>query len=219
LVDYKIDAHQSINRYDGPGATDAQSDLDYDLSYIMFFGSVKVDSITSSQTIPDCPATAQPVVAVTNVESVSGAGKDSQSGSFNGIDQATATTKIFSPVTYSDFYGYYTSTVIQNTTDQATTCTFTYTSDDTASAVKNQTKSYPAIDLPANGIINIYEGTKGGKRGHINTDPFWSNGTTDRFAGSLQVVCGQPVVGYANLEVDILGKDSMYTYNLVNVAP
>lgn len=217
-VDFKIDAYQSLNRYDGPTATDAQSDLDDDPNFSRFFGSVKIDSITSSATLTGCPSSALPIVAITNVEAVSGASMDSQSGSFNAIFSSEATGKLFSPVTYSDFYGYYTSSVIQNTTGSDTTCTFKYTSDGVESAVKNQTKSYEE-DLPAYGIINIYEGTKGGKRGHINTDPFWSDGSTDRFNGTLEVTCGQPVVGYANLEVDILGKDSMYTFNLVNVAP
>jgi len=217
-VDFKIGAYQSLNRYDGPTATDTQSDLDDDPNYSRFFGSVKIDSITSSPSLTGCPVSSLPIVAITNVEATSGPSKDSQSGSFNASFSSEATTKLFSPVTYSDFYGYYTSTVIQNTTGVDTTCSFKYTSDGVESAVKNQTKTYNE-NLPAYGIINIYEGTKGGKRGHINTDPFWSNGVTDRFNGTLEVTCGQSIVGYANLEVDILGKDSMYTFNLVNVAP
>lgn len=217
-VDIKVGPQQSINRYDGPTASDAQSDLDDSPNFSRFFGSVKIDSLTSSSSLSGCPASALPIVAITNVEAISGAGKDSQSGSFNAAFSTEATKKLFSPVTYSDFYGFYTSTVIQNTTGTATTCTFKYTSDSVESAVKNQSKTYNE-NLGGYGIINIYEGTKGGKRGHINTDPFWSNGTTDRFNGTLEVECGQPIVGYANLEVDISGKDSMYTYNLVNVVP
>jgi hypothetical protein len=207
-VDYKLGAHQSFNRYDGPGASDAQSDLDDSPVYTRFFGSVKIESITSSSTVTGCPGTAQPIVAITNVEAVSGANADSQSGSFNGAAASSATTKLFSPVTYSNFYGFYTSTVIQNTSNTATTCTFKYTSDGVESAVKNHTASYTE-DLPAFGIINIYEGTKGGERGHINTDNQWSSGGTDRVNGTLEVTSGQPIVGYANLEVDTNGKDTM----------
>jgi len=218
VVDYKIDGYKNINRYDGPTATDVQSDLDDDPIYSRFFGSATIESITSSSSLTGCPDPALPIVAITNGESVSGATVDSQSGSFNGILSSAATTKLASPMVYSSFYGYYTSTVIQNTTNTQTTCTFTYTSDAVESTIKNLSKTYTEI-LPANGIINIYEGTKGAERGHINTDPTWSDGTYKRFNGSVIIECGQPVVGFANLEKDILSKDSMYSFNLVNLQP
>lgn len=215
-VDYKIDGYKNLNRYDGPTASDNQSDLDDSNVYTRFFGSVTIESITSSTTVTGCPASALPIVAITNGESISGSNLDSQSGSFNGISNSDATTKLASPMIYSGFYGYYTSTVVQNTTNIETSCTFTYTSDSVESTIKNRTEAYVAT-LPANGIINIYEGTKGGARGHINTDTDWSNGTYARFNGSVVIECGQPVVGYANLEADILMKDSMYSFNLVNL--
>ena len=215
-VDYKIDAFKNINRYDGPTASDSQSDLDDTVVYSRFFGSVKIQSITSSSTLTGCPSTPLPIVAITNGESISGAAQSSQSGSFNSGFASKATQKLASPMAHSSFYGYYTSIVVQNTTAVDTTCSFTYTSDSVESTIKNHTEVYNE-SLPANGVINIYEGTSGGERGHINTDPAWSNGTYKRFNGSVIIECGQPVVGYANLEADILSKDSMYSFNLVNL--
>lgn len=217
-VDYKIDAFKNINRYDGPTASDSQSDLDDGPVYSRFFGSVKIESITSSSSLTGCPSSALPVVAITNGESISGAGNSNQSGSFNAVFATKGTKKLASPMAYSSFYGYYTSIVVQNTTGEDTTCNFTYTSDSVESTIKNHTEVYTE-NLLGNGVINIYEGTSGSERGHINTDPAWSNGTYKRFNGSVIIECGQPVVGYANLEADILSKDSMYSFNLVNLLP
>ncbi len=213
-VEHVINPLNMLNRYDGPGASDAQSDLDDAVNYTRFFGSVKIVSIVDAGN--GC-ATATPVIAVQNTEST--ATQDDQAGSINGLAVSEATTKLVSPMVYADFYGYYTSTVVQNSTGVDGSCDFTYTSDGVESSVKNTTKTYNHF-LPASGIINIYEGHKGGiTNGDINKDPLWVSGGLRLFNGSLVITCTQPVVGYANLEKDQLFRDTMYSFNLFNTTP
>ena len=214
-VKFAIPAHSMLNRYDGPTPGAAQTDLQgAAANYSRFFGSVQVTSIQDVG-LGCTTGTSSGIVVVQNVEST--AAPDDQAGSFNGIPISAATTTIINPELYSDFYGYYSSTTVQNTTATAGSCTWTYTSDGVESSVKNTTKAYTHA-IPANGIINIYEGSKGGAaaRGDINTDALWQAGGFGRFNGSVTIACTQPVVGFADLEVDINAKDSMYTYNLFN---
>lgn len=189
----------ALTRYDGPGATDDQSDLDDNPVYTRFYGSVSITSDID-------------VVVQVNVEAVSTG--DDQAGSYNGIPVADATQDIVVPVILAEYYGYYTTLVVQNTTATAGTCTITYTSDDTYSTVKNNSKAY-THDLPASGAFTVYEGTKGGKVGDINTDTAeW--GADTRFIGAAAINCTVDAVAFVNEESDISLRDSMYTFNTFN---
>jgi hypothetical protein len=200
-VQYNIAPGKALTRYEGPGSIDDQSDLDDGPIYTRFYGSVKVTSN-------------KPVVVQTNIEALSSG--DDQAGSFNGIDVSQATKKIVVPVILADYYGYYTTLVVQNVTGTDTTCTVTYTSDSTYSAVKNASKSYNH-DLPANGSFTVYEGRKGGQEnGDINHDPFWRAGSAKQFIGAAEINCGQNAVAFVNEEADITKRDSMYTFNTFN---
>ncbi len=204
VVTHTIDPGTALVRYDGPTATDDQSDLDDTPSFTRFFGAVKIDSDI-------------PVVVIVNQESTTAAG--AQSGTYNGSPLGEATTKISVPLVQADFYGYYTSLTIQNTTGTAANITIEYTSDGTYSAVKNATKAYTHT-IPPNGQVNIYEGRKGGLEiGDINHDPFWRDGTNWRFIGSAIITSDQPIIAFVNEEKDVDGMDTMYTYNAFNIAP
>lgn len=202
VVNYNILPQTALTRYDGPGATDGQSDLDDPpRAYRKFFGSVLVESDID-------------VVVQVNVEAR--ADGDGQAGSYNGIPVEEATQDVVAPVILADFYGYYTTLIVQNTTATTSTCVITYTSDNTYSAVKNQSKSYTHA-LPANGSFTVYEGRKGGLEiGDINHDTFWRAGGQRQFIGAATIHCGVPVVAFVNEESDIPRRDSMYTMNTFN---
>lgn len=201
-VTYDILPQTALTRYDGPGASDGQSDLDDPpRAYRKFFGSVLVESDID-------------VVVQVNVEAL--ADGDGQAGSYNGIPVGEATQDVVAPVILADFYGYYTTLVVQNTTNTASTCVITYTSDNTYSAVKNQSKPY-THNLPAGGSFTVYEGRKGGLEiGDINHDTFWRASGQRQFIGAATIHCGVPVVAFVNEESDIPKRDSMYTMNTFN---
>jgi hypothetical protein len=198
-VGFAILPQTSLTRYDGSTATAAQSDL---LPfYTRFFGSVHITSDI-------------PVVAQINVEAV--ATGDDQAGSFTGIPVSSATPTIVLPVVLADYYGYYTTSIIQNVTGTGGSCTIAYTSDGTYSAVKNHSASYVHA-LPANGTITVYEGRKGGQEiGDINHDTQWRSGSAKQFIGAATVTCTVNAVAFENEEKDLALKDSMYTFNAFN---
>lgn len=202
VVTYDILPQTALTRYDGPTATDGQSDLDDPpRAYRKFFGSVLVESNIE-------------VVVQVNVEAR--ADGDGQAGSYNGIPVEEATPNVVAPVILADFYGYYTTLVVQNTTNIPSTCVITYTSDNTYSAVKGQSKAY-THSLPANGSFTVYEGRKGGLEiGDINKDTFWRSGGQRQFIGAATISCGVPVVAFVNEEADVLRRDTMYTMNTFN---
>lgn len=195
----------ALVRYDGPTASDDQSDLDDDPNaFSRFFGTVRVDSDI-------------PVVVMVNQEATSAAG--AQAGSYNGVPLSEASTKVSAPLIQADFYGYYTSLTIQNTTGDPANITIEYTSDGTYSAVKNTTKSYEHT-IPPYGLVNIYEGRKGGlESGDINSDLDWRDGTNWRFMGSAIITSDKAIIAYVNEEKDVDSMDSMYTFNAVNLTP
>jgi hypothetical protein len=198
-VPYDIAPQTALTRYDGPGATDAQSDLDDSPVFTRFYGSARITSDI-------------PVVVLENTEAV--ATGDDQAGSYNGIPIADATQDIVSPVIASSFYGYYTTLVVQNATATAGSCSVTYTSDGTYSAVLNHSAVYTHA-LPANGAFTVYEGTKGGKSGDINLDPAnW--GASTRFLGAAAIHCTVNAMAIVNEESDVSLRDSMYTFNTFN---
>jgi len=200
-VNYVIKPGTALVRYDGPTATAGQSDLG---AYTQFFGSAKVTSDI-------------PVVIMVNLEATTQAG--AQSGTYNGMAYSGATTKISVPLIQADFYGYYTSLTIQNTTSTPANIQITYTSDSTYSAQKNKSKTYNHT-IPANGMVNIYEGRKGGLEiGDINSDAFWRDGSNWKFNGSAIITSDQPIIAFVNEEKDVGGKDTMYTYNAFNLTP
>jgi hypothetical protein len=198
-ANFSILPQTSLTRYDGSTATAAQSDL---LPfYTRFFGSVNITSDI-------------PVVAQTNVEAV--ATGDDQAGSFTGIPVSTATPTIVLPVVLADYYGYYTTSIIQDVSGIGGNCTITYTSDGTYSAVKNHSASYVHA-LPANGSFTVYEGRKGGQEiGDINHDTQWRSGSAKQFIGAATIVCTHNAVAFQNEEKDVPLKDSMYTFNAFN---
>jgi hypothetical protein len=204
VANHSIAPGTALVRYDGPTATDAQSDLDDTPSFTRFFGAVKIESDI-------------PVVVIVNQESTTAAG--AQSGTYNGSPLGDATTKISVPLVQADFYGYYTSLTIQNTTGTAANISIEYTSDATFSAVPGATKAYSHV-IPANGSLNVYEGRKGGLEiGDINSDTFWRDGTNKRFIGSAIITSDQDIIAFVNEEKDVSGMDTMYTYNAFNIAP
>ena len=200
-VPFSVPPQSMLNRYDGPGATAQQSDLG---GFTRFIGSVQINSNIA-------------VVVKENIEAVNpGAG---QAGSYNGMAFTDATPKIYVPMIQADYYGYYTSLTVQNTTGAIGSCTITYYSDSQYSDVKNQSKSY-SHTLPANGSFNVYEGHGSygtTYTGDINTDTFWRAGSGKKFIGSAIVDCGSTAaVAYVNSEKDIANADSMYTFNAIN---
>lgn len=204
-VNHDVAPQTALTRYDGPGATDGQSDLDDHAetghAFTRFFGSVSVESNID-------------VMVQVNVEAAaSGA---AQAGSYNGIPTASATEDIVAPVILADFWGYYTTMIVQNTTDTAGTCDITYTSDGTYSANKNHSETYSHA-LPASGSFTVYEGRAGGQEiGDINSDDVWAVGSQRWFIGAAEVSCSVPVVAFVNEETDQSGTDSMYTMNTFN---
>jgi hypothetical protein len=191
----------SVTRYDGATASDAQSDLDDDPNFVTFFGPVAISSD-------------QPVVAQINIEAV--ATGPAQAGSYNGIPSASATGDVVVPVILADFYGYYTTLIVQNATGTAGSCDVTYTSDTVYSSNPGASKTY-THPLPANGAFTVYEGRAGGvENGDINADSFWESGGNRYFIGAAVIDCDVNVVAFVNEEADIAGQDSMYTMNTFN---
>lgn len=200
-ANFTIEPQTSLTRHDGPTATDVQSDLDDAVVYTRFFGSVRVTSDI-------------PVVVLANQEAL--AATDAQGGSYNGVATSSGTVEIVVPVIMADYYGYYTTMVVQNMTGTAGSCDITYTSDGTYSSVQNHSATYTHA-LPANGAFTVYEGRKGGvAEGDINTDPQWVSGSGQRFLGAATITCNVDAVSFVNEEKDIVLKDSMYTYNAFN---
>ena len=198
---FTIEPQTSLTRHDGPTATDVQSDLDDDIVYTRFFGSVMVTSDI-------------PVVVLANQEAF--ATTDAQGGSYNGVSTSSGTGEIVVPVIMADYYGYYTTTVVQNMTGTDGSCDITYTSDGQYSSVKNHSATYTHV-IPANGAFTVHEGRKGAPEGDINTDAQWVAGDGQRrFLGAATITCDVDVVSFVNEEKDILLKDSMYTYNAFN---
>jgi hypothetical protein len=201
-VNHTVNPQTTLTRYDGPGATDGQSDLDdHDETghaFTKFFGAVKVESDI-------------PVMVQVNVEAE--ASGDAQGGAYNGILVNEASENLVAPVILADYYGYYTTMIVQNTTNTGGSCNITYTSDDTYSAVKNHSETYTHT-LPANGSFTVYEGRKGGQEvGDINSDAAWRLSGNMQFIGAASLSCNVPVVAFVNEESDISGRDSMYTMN------
>lgn len=195
---FDVGPGETLSRHDGPTATADQTDLD---NYTRFYGSVLVTSDN-------------PVVVQVNVEAV--ASGDDQAGSYNGISTSEATTDIVVPVILADFYGYYTTLVVQNTTDTAGSCNITYTSDGSDSSVKNHSETY-THPLPASGSFSVYEGRKGGvENGDINSDTAWRSGTAKIFIGAASISCTVNAVAFVNEESDVNQRDSMYTMNTFN---
>jgi hypothetical protein len=208
-VNYAIDPQTALTRYDGPTASDGQSDLDdHDVTghaFTKFFGSVKVTSDI-------------PVMVQVNVESergTTGAPKDGQAGSYNGIPSTQASQDIVIPVILADFYGYYTTLIVQNSGGTPGSCNITYTSDGTYSAVKNHSETY-SHPLPANGSFTVYEGRKSTAAGDIKDDAAWEASGQSQFIGAAEISCSVPAVAFVNEEFDVLRKDSMYTMNTFN---
>lgn len=204
----------SVMRYDGPTATDFQSDLDDAKPYSRFYGALKVESITGSFEGTTC-GTAVPIAVQVNTESIPTG--SSQGGSTLGSDISKATNTVSLPIVLSDFYNYYTSTQVLNLTGVDNVCTVTYTSGP-ESSVPNHTASYDHT-IPANSVIDLYEGASGGKRGDINTDPQWCASGACRFLGAAKVVCAGNIVSFTNEERPVNLKDSMYSWNDFNVTP
>ncbi|MBS1248910.1 MAG: hypothetical protein MAG431_00480 [Chloroflexi bacterium] len=202
VANHTISPQTTLLRYDGPGASDGQSDLDdHDETghaYTRFFGSAKVTSDN-------------PVLVQVNIEAASTSA--GQAGSFNGIAVADASTDLVAPVILADFYGYYTSLVVQNATGTEGTCNITYTSDDTYSAVKNHSETYTHT-LPASASFMIYEGRANDQEiGDINSDVTWRADGNKEFIGSAVISCDVDVVAFVNEETNKNNRDSMYTMN------
>jgi hypothetical protein len=211
VVDHTVPAQTSLVRYDGPPATDEQSDLDdHDVTghaYVKFYGSVKVESDID-------------IMVQVNVEArkkkADGSGAPGQAGTYNGIPDEDKGDHIVAPVILSSYYKYYTTLLVQNTTDSDGSCDITYTSDGVKSSVTNHSETYTHA-LPANGAFTVYEGEPAGSplRGDINTDPVWEASGKRRFIGSALIVCDVDVVAFVNEEKGVRGVDSMYTMNTV----
>jgi len=213
-VVHVIDPLISLMRYDGPPATDDQSDLDDDVAYDKFYGGLMIESVTGTFGDTTC-STASEIAVQVNTESI--ATGSSQGGSILGSDVATATNSATLPIILSGFHQYYTSTQLLNLTDGMLTCDVTYTSGP-ESSVPNHSKLYTHT-IPANGLIDLYEGESGGKRGDINTDPEWCSGGECLFLGSAKVECDGPIVSFTNEERNINYKDSMYSWNDFSLVP
>lgn len=209
VVSHDIAPQKSLTRYDGPPATDEQSDLDdHDVTghaFVKFYGAVKVTSDID-------------VMVMVNVEArkkkANGDPAPAQAGSYNGIADTEASDMVVAPVILSSYYKYYTTLLVQNTTTSAGSCNVTYTSDGVNSSVKNHSETYVHA-LPAGGSFTVYEGEPGGATtGDINTDAAWVAGDGKRrFIGSAIIDCTQPVVAFVNEEKGIPSLDSMYTMN------
>lgn len=213
-VVHVIDPLMSILRYDGTTATDDQSDLDDDIPFTRFYGALAIESVTGTYGETTC-ATAVPVAVQINTESIPTG--SSQGGSTLGSDVNMATTSVSLPIILSDFYTYYTSTQILNLTGAEITCEVTYTSGP-ESSVPGHTATYTHT-IPANSLIDLYEGTGGGERGDINTDAQWCASGACRFLGAAVVTCDGDIVSFTNEERNINLKDSMYSWNDFNVLP
>lgn len=200
-VSHTIAPQTTLVRYDGPTASDVQSDLDDSPNYSRFYGAVKVTSDID-------------VVVLASVES------SSIVGSFNGIPVPDATEDVVFQEINADYWGYYTTIVVQNATGTAGSCDITYTSDGTYSGVTNHSETYTHA-LPANGSFTVYEGHGAGGNqfdGDINSDPVWGTELNRKFLGSATMNCDVDVVAFISLQGSI-ADDAVYTFNAVNKAP
>lgn len=210
--EFVVDAKNVLLRYEGGDSSTSQSDLMG--VYTRFTGSVLIESFAG--TVSGTTCTAEPLSAIVNVEATSGATSPNQAGSFNAIDVAGATNTVVAPVVLANYYGYYTTLVITNTTATAGSCVITYTSGTGTTNGAGLSKSYTR-PLPANGTLMIYEGAAD-SRSDLNTDTaFWGS----RFIGSAQVVCKDSgnapiaIAAFVNEEKNQNGIDSMYTMNTI----
>lgn len=211
---HTIPAGKSINRYDGPGATTDQSDIEVlfpQPGSNKFFGSVTIASTNGV-----------PIVAMVNQEAI--ASKTNQAGTYNVFTTSEGSTKIAVPLIQSAFYGYYTSLTIMTVDGQEATVNITYTSDGTFSTVKNHSETYTYTTT--NGFLNRYEGPGAlGTQSDILDDLAWYSGGQRRFLGSaiIEVTSGSNIVAYVNSESltapYATTRDSMYTYNAINITP
>ena len=219
LATHAIPAGESINIYDGPSATAAQSDLlaVYNLPTERYFGSILITSDV-------------PVVAMVNQEATGFGGN--QAGAYNVFAVENTVDSGFvsegaceysAPLIQSDFYGYYTSMTIMTTDGSDATLEITYTSDGVYSAVLNQSKTYTMSTT--NGFINRYEGASASAaQSDILDDAAWEAGGSGRFIGSAVVKvqgCTADIVAFVNEESNTAPfasiRDSMYTYNGFNM--
>ncbi|MCS7056794.1 MAG: hypothetical protein NZM18_11550 [Thermoflexales bacterium] len=204
-----VPAGKSITIYDGPNATDVQSDLDtvYDLPSERFLGSIRIDSTNG-----------QPIVAMVNQESIPAAG--GKAGAYNAMLTSEAATKISAPLIQSAFYGYYTSLTIQTVDGTDAQLKICYTSDGVYSSVTNQTKCYN--HTTTNGFLNRYEGPSAtAVQSDLLDDPVWLSGGHRRFLGSatVEVVSGPKIVAFVNSESNNTSADAQYTYNTLIITP
>ena len=200
-VTHTIAPQTALTRYDGADSSDVQSDLDDE--FTRFFGSVRV--------LSDIP-----VMVQVNVEAKTGGTEPGQAGSYNGIPVADATIEIVAPVILADFYGIYTTLVVQNASATDGSCNITYTSDSVYSSVTDHSETY-THSISGNGGFTVYEGRAGGLEvGDINSDSAWQAGGFGRFLGGATISCDVPVVAFVNEETATNGVDTMYTMNTFN---
>jgi len=203
--DYMVPGGESITIYDGPTGNDtalAAAGYTYGSPY-SFFGTARIEST-------------QPVVAMVNQEAVDSSG--AQAGTYNGMAAAAGSTKVSVPLIQSAYYGYYTSLTVMTVDGGEATVKITYTSDDTYSAVKGQSRSYTYTTV--DGFLNRYEGpTATADQSDILDDAAWKVSADGKFIGSavIEVVSGSDIVAFVNSEKKVSGIDSMYTYNAFNL--
>ena len=162
------------------------------------YGSAKIESQTSNK-----------VVAIVNEDNRGGAGipveRVGQGSTYNAMPNGSQTVHMVFPQVPSKAGGIYSGGVqVMNTTGTATTCTINFTDDANANAVLN---------LPANDALSIFAPTFPGTAPYL-VDAGYNKG--------VDVVCGQPIVGIANMAVEVnTGKlgDSFTTSNGLNLAP
>lgn len=202
---HTVPAGESITIYDGPTGSDtdlADAGYGYGGPY-SFFGTVLVEST-------------EPVAAMVNQEAVTASG--AQAGTYNGVGAVEGSSRVSVPLIQSDFYGYYTSLTIMTVDGGEATVEITYTSDDTYSAVKGQSRTYTHTTV--DGFLNRYEGpTAGPALSDILDDTAWQSAGDGRFIGSavIEVTSGSDIVAFVNSEKSVGGIDSMYTYNAFNL--
>jgi len=212
--EFVVDPKNALLRYEGSDSSASQSDLMG--TYTRFTGSILIESFAG--TVGGTACTAEDLSAIVNVEATAGASSANQAGSFNAIDATAATNTAVAPVILANYYGYYTTTVITNTTATDATCTITYTSGTGTTNGAGLSKGYDR-PLDANGTLMIYEGGSGSDpRSDILKDSaYWGA----RFIGSAQIVCldsgSNPVAiaAFVNEEKNANGIDSMYTMNTI----
>jgi len=203
---FSIPPTQSINRYDGPGASAAQTDLGalFGGASNKFFGTVKVESD-------------KPVVSFVNQESTLAAGN--KAGAYNGMAASQGTQKVAVPLIQSAFYGFYTSVTIQTVDGTDAQLRITYTSDGQYSSKVNASKTYTVSTT--GGFLNRYEGPSAtAAQSDVLDDAFWLVGSNRRFIGSamIEVISGPNIVAYVNSEKGGASSvDQQYSFNAFNI--